>query len=164
MTVRIDSSDGDYVIEDVEQEFVDNYNESYGKNLARILPSAWRLVSLALLMVFMMLLGIYLGNLLSQRKVDRLNAELIEAERESKARQDEAYQKIKMISRFVEELRMRTDNNPPFSGDGSPRSWAIYTMFKELNHLTKDIDNEPRHKTAMLDYYKLDAVERLYGE
>lgn len=164
MTVRIDSPDGDSVFEDVEKEFVENYNETYGEDLARVLPSAWRLVSYALLVVFLVLLGISLGNLMSQKKINELNAELVEAERKTNELQSKVYRRLKFANQLVEELRLRTKNLPPFERDPTPELLANYTMFKELHHVTKDIESQPKYRKSLRLYFKQPVVDRLYGD
>lgn len=164
MTVRIDSPDGDYVIEDVEKEFVDNYNESYGQNLAKVLPSGWRLICYALLAAFLLLLGIYMGNLLNQKKLNQLNSELLTAEREARELQAKTSRRLALANRFAEELRLRTGYFPPFKDASNRKEMAKYTMFKELIHVTKDLENQPKYKGTVNMYFKQVVADRLYGE
>lgn len=164
MNVRIDSPDGDYVIEDVEKEFVDNYNESYGENLARVLPSAWRLICYALLVAFLLLLGVYTGNLINQKRIDRLNSELLAAEREARELEAKTSRRLALVNRFAEELRLRTGYTPPFKDASNFKEMAKYTMFKELIHVTKDLENQPKFQSPMKMYFQQVVVDRLYGE
>jgi hypothetical protein len=74
-------------------------------------------------------------------------------------------ERTKDISNYFNLITPTFASHPPYEGDGDDSSsLAVYTMLKELDHITEDLSSKPKYRETLRAYYKEDGVDRLYGE